>query len=316
MDKRRQSGASVLEKATAFSRVRALLAPTGWNERAVDEASEILESFLSVEVLRRQSKVIQSRTSILENWRYLEYWYFEGAPLSVQIALYVGIELNLLMPPDDQREKLAEFTAFFRAQFAFKSALSASEVVGGWLFPGEAELLWEGVRQTKDMAGSICEIGSWTGRSTILLAAACAHYSPRKAVHIVDDWMFGGKPSLYPYLSDGRGLRDEFEQNLAPWRNLISIHEGEFGAVYENLENNCPDGLSLAFHDAGHNSEDFERDLGLVAPLLRDGGLLFIHDYVSKNFPSGREAIDKWLEREEAFVIEKVVGSCAQIRKA
>lgn len=174
-------------KTQIFDEIRALLTSAGWDARAVDEGKEILDSLLSEEIYNTKSKIVQSRTEILKNWRYLEYWYFEGAPLSVQVALYVGLKMGILTPPQDQLDRIAEFDAHFLNQFAFKTALNTSETVGGWLFPGEPEFLWEGVRQTRDIPGNLCEVGSWTGRSTILLASACQYLSPSKTLHIIDD---------------------------------------------------------------------------------------------------------------------------------
>lgn len=303
-------------KLQIFDEIKGLLASAGWDARAVDEAKEILDSLLSEDIYNTKSKVVQSRTEILKNWRYLEYWYFEGAPLSVQVALYVGLKMEILAPPQDQLDRITEFDTHFSNQLAFKAALNASETVGGWLFPGEPELLWEGVRQTRDIPGDLCEFGSWTGRSTILLASACQYASPSKTLHIIDDWGFGDQPNLYPYLTDNRQLRDEFEHNLAPWSGLLQIHEGVFEKVYADLLRASPDGLSLIFHDAGHTPEDFERDLPLLAAQLNRGGLFFVHDYISKNFKPGHEVIDRWVANNPEFKIEKVVGSCAQIRKS
>ena len=299
-----------------FDDIKGLLASAGWDTRAVDEAIEILDSLLSEDIYNTKSKIVQSRTEILKNWRYLEYWYFEGAPLSVQVALYIGLKTEILTPPPSQSDRITEFNTHFTKQLAFKTALNTSETVGGWLFPGEPELLWEGVHQTRNIPGNLCEIGSWTGRSSIMLASACQHVSPNKTLHIIDDWRFGGQPDLYPYLTDNRQLKDEFEHNLAPWGDRLHIHEGVFQKVHLDLLKASPSGLSMIFHDAGHTPEDFERDLPIIAALLNRGGLLFVHDYISKNFKPGHEVIDRWVANNPEFTIEKVVGSCAQIKKS
>ena len=304
-----------LEISQAFDQVRERLAPTGWDLRAVDEAEQILACMISQREYDAATKVVQSRTEILKEWRYLEYWYFEGAPLSVQISLLVGLQLKLLIPPVNQTQRIGEFTMFFQDQIAFKTARNRSEVVGGWLFPGEPEMLWESVRRTAKTLGDLCEIGSWVGRSTILLASACAEHSPQKCLHVVDDWSFGGQPDIYPYLTTGRHLKAEFEDNLSPWRSIIKIHYGEFKDVFSGLEQECPQGLALVFHDAGHTPEDFERDLPLITPLINSGGLLLIHDYVSRRFSASREAIDRWINSNPDFVLEKVVGCCALIAR-
>lgn len=313
MYKRTETALSTQEALHAFDRMREQIKLTGWDTRVVDEAAQILSCTISQRDYDAATKVAQSCAEILKEWRYLEYWYFEGAPLSVQIALSIGLQLGILQPPIDKKQRIIEFSDFFHNQIAFKTALNYSETVGGWLFPGEAEMLWESVRRTAALPGSVCEIGSWVGRSTILLASACAEHAPNKRLHIVDDWNLGGQPDLYPYLTANRQLKAEFERNLNPWRSNINIHHGEFKDVFAELKRECPYGLDLVFHDAGHTPKDFEQDLPLVAQLINSGGTLIIHDYVSQHFTESRLTIDEWVRSNPEFVIEKCVGSCAMI---
>ena len=303
------------EALLAINQMRKKLKHTGWDLRIVDDAVQILSCTISPSEYAASPNVIQSCVEILKGWRYLEYWYFEGAPLSVQIALSVGLQLGILSPPVEKMGRIEEFKEFFQNQIAFKTAINRSETVGGWLFPGEAEMLWESVRSTAGSPGSLCEIGSWVGRSTILLASACVKHTPNKLLHIVDDWNFGGQPDLYPYLNANRQLKLEFEKNLKPWQGNIIIHHGEFKNVHAGLMQACPNGLDLVFHDAGHTPKDFERDLPLIAQLINSGGMLIIHDYVSQHFAESRHTIDEWLRSNPNFTLNNCVGSCALIEK-
>ena len=287
----------------------------GWSACAIEEARAVLLAVLTHAVYQTAPPAVQSKAEILLSWRYLEYWYFEGAPLSVQIALWVGLETGLLQPPADGLKRIDEFAAFFPRQLAFEAAKRRAEIVGGWIFPGEAELFWETIDATAAVAGDVAEIGSWVGRSSIVLAAGLASLSPRKRLHVVDDWCFGGQPNLYPYLSDKRILRAEFEENTAAWRERIVIHEGLFQDVNGEMAKASESGFSLIFHDAGHTPADFARDLPLIEPLLTPGGYLLIHDYVSKHFCESRTTIDAWIASRPHMSLDTTVGTCAVIKR-
>lgn len=297
----------------ALARMETSLEGTGWGTCHVDEARQILQLMDGAADDADISAAVRSKAQILSGNRYFDYWYFEGAPLSVQIALAVALETGSFIPAAKHMPKCEEFLAFFSEQLAFKRALNWSETVGGWLFPGEPENLWKTVQAYSATSFGICEIGSWTGRSTTLLGAARAHFCPSKPFHVVDDWTFGGQPDLYPYLSDARALRLEFEANMVGFGDAPIIHEAKFqdfavSPAASDLK------FDLVFHDAGHTAEDFERDLPLVAPMLSPDATLLIHDYASHHFKESRHVIDKWVAADSGRSLERTLGSTAVIR--
>lgn len=294
--------------------LRPKVAAAGWDPRAVEEGREILRCVLNPAVLERAPLAIRSKAEILIGWSYLEYWYFDGAPLSTQVALFVGLESGALRPPREGEERMADFRSFFLRQLAFEAAKRQSEVVGGWLFPNEAELFWDCLASISDVPGDVMEIGSWVGRSTILLAAGCEALAPGRRLHVVDDWQFGNQPTLYPYLTARRELRAEFDENLAAWNDLLVVHEGTFQAAAPMLTQ-IHGGFSLVFHDAGHTADDFQRDLPLIYSLLNPGGVLLVHDYVSKNFAEAQAVIDSWIEKHHDLSLAATVATTAVIKR-
>ena len=168
----------------------------------------------------------------------------------------------------------------------------------------------------KERAGTshgICEIGSWTGRSTILLGAARSFHCPAKRLHVVDDWQFGGQPDLYPYLSDARALRQEFESNMEEYLKGCVIHESTF-QDFAHRASSKPQKFDLVFHDAGHTAQDFERDLPLLDRMLAPQATLLIHDYISYHFTDARRVIDSWIGADAARRLERSLGTTAVIR--
>jgi len=299
---------------SSLQQMRPKIAAAGWRVESADEALDILSAVTSHASYASASAAIRSKAETLLQWRYLDYWYFEGASLSVQLALWAGLESGVLEAPPARRARIAEFVAFFPRQLALEAAKRASEIVGGWIFPGEAELFWESLDTVSPLRGDVLEIGSWVGRSSIVLAAGLQAISPSKRLHVVDDWCFGGQPALYPYLSDARDLRAEFEENTSPWRQNIVIHDGLFQNLAAQIAKASGVGFSLVFHDAGHTPADFSRDLPLIEPLLNPGGCLIIHDYVSKQFGESRATIDAWIAARPAMTLERTLSTCAVIR--
>lgn len=298
----------------AFAELRKRVEAAGWASSTVQEARVVLTCLLDPAQLAAAPPSIRSKAAIVTGWNYLEYWYFEGAPLSVQMALWVGLECGLLHLPAAGGEWGCRFKAFFHRQLAFEAAKRKSEVTGGWLFPLEAELFWDRIDSVRTVHGDVLEIGSWAGRSTILLAAGLEALSPSKRLHVVDDWRFGGQPDLYPYLTEDRNLRAEFEENVRPWRERIVIHGGLFQELARSLRFGG-EGFSLLFHDAGHTPSDFARDLPLIEPLMNPGAVLLIHDYESKHFTESQATIKEWVSENPALLFETVVGTTAVVRK-
>ena len=298
----------------SLQQMRPKIAAAGWRVESIDEAIDVLSAVTSRASYASASAAIRSKAEILLQWRYLDYWYFEGAPLSVQLALWAGLECGGLEAPPERRARIAEFVVYFPRQLAIEAAKRASETVGGWIFPGEAELFWESLHTVSSVQGDVLEIGCWVGRSAIVLAAGLEAISPSKRLHVADDWCFGGQPALYPYLSDARNIRAEFEENTSPWRQRIVVHEGLFQDLTDQIAKASEVGFSLVFHDAGHTPADFRRDLPLIEPLLNPGSYLIIHDYVSKQFGESRATIDAWIASRPAMRLERTLGTCAVIR--
>lgn len=80
----------------------------------------------------------------------------------------------------------------------------------GWLYESEARLLWESINSTQ---GDILEVGSYHGRSTVLLAAT------GRAVHAVDP--FDNFDSDDP---TGDSTYKKFMDNVFHSRCLMNVH--------------------------------------------------------------------------------------------
>jgi predicted O-methyltransferase YrrM len=133
------------------------------------------------------------------------------------------------------------------------------------------------------LRGDVAEIGSWQGRSTCFLAAACRDAA--NGVVLAIDHFKGnvGKEASYivgaPDLSDleGNFRRNVRNAGLDPWVRLYAMRSQDAFASH-------PDdfsGLRLLFIDGDHSYEGAHRDLSLFADRLQRGGILVLDDYHS-----------------------------------
>ncbi|MGE3517648.1 MAG: class I SAM-dependent methyltransferase, partial [Vicinamibacterales bacterium] len=140
--------------------------------------------------------------------------------------------------------------------------------------------------------GLVVEVGSWKGRSAIMLAGLLERHSPDGALVCVDTWL-GGLEHLPPELSERWSIRKyrqhgysrlyhQFLSNIVragvadrvvPFPNTSSI-----AAQWMSRQGVRPD---LVFIDGSHEYADVLNDLERYYALLLDGGVLFGDDYGS-----------------------------------
>jgi predicted O-methyltransferase YrrM len=132
-----------------------------------------------------------------------------------------------------------------------------ADVIEGWLTRPEAELL------ARLNVGTWCEIGSYKGRSTIVLALT-------GDFGYAIDW-FQGTPRD---IGEADTL-DEF------WANLDGIRNRRFIVIAERHEDaarEVPPALDLLFLDGDHSFEATASAFSLYAPKVKVGGHVVLHD--------------------------------------
>lgn len=144
----------------------------------------------------------------------------------------------------------------------------------------------------------VIELGSDYGRSTIALASTAS-------VVFAVDWHKG----------DGHaGWRDtapDFITNITRYhvRNKIVAMIGEASLALTRLALGVFD---LAFLDGFHEEATVERDIDLIWPLLKPGGVFAFHDYTVPHF-GVKAAVDRFAAVLSTQVIQPV-HSLAYIR--
>ncbi len=132
---------------------------------------------------------------------------------------------------------------------------------------------------TADAAGEILEIGSYKGKSTVVLARA-ARISGRAGVVAVDPLT----PDAVEFTAVSSGadpamVRDEFYANLerSGVRDQVEFHEMTSGRLAESW--NRP--IRLLWIDGDHSYASAKSDFSKFAPYLTDGAIVAMHDVLN-----------------------------------
>lgn len=154
------------------------------------------------------------------------------------------------------------------------STLAAIDGVEGWLSEGQARRLWECARRVP-AGGRIVEIGSFRGRSTIVLSRAA---SPDVEVVAVDPHGGGdrGPREIAPDAPRGERDHDAFHANLrrasaeAGVRHVRRTSQDALGEI------DCP--VDLLYVDGAHRYAPARADLERWGDRVRPGGTMLVHD--------------------------------------
>lgn len=146
-----------------------------------------------------------------------------------------------------------------------------AEDVEGWLSAGEARLLYSLARECSGKGG-IVEIGSWKGKSTIILANG-SRQGARGRVYAVDPHT-GSEEHVLIY-----GKVDTYGEFLANLRKagvedmVVPIRKTSVEAA---ADFRLP--VELIFIDGAHDFASVKNDFEAWFPLLADGGKVVFHD--------------------------------------
>jgi len=159
----------------------------------------------------------------------------------------------------------------------FDDALASVAGVEGWMTPGQARLLWDCASELKPGA-SVVEIGSFRGRSLIVLANAAPD-----DVELV---------AIDPHAGNDRGpqeingfVEQAAEDNVQFWANLRAAGVAERVRHVRKFSNDAlvdVDGeIDLLYIDGAHRFTPAAADIREWGARVTPGGTLLIHDSFS-----------------------------------
>jgi predicted O-methyltransferase YrrM len=156
----------------------------------------------------------------------------------------------------------------------FAGALDAVATVEGWMSDAQAERLWQAARRVPE-SGQIVEIGSFRGRSTIVLARG-AH--PSVEVVAIDPHGGGdrGPNEIAPDAARGDADHAAFTANLAATGTTDRIRHVRkpSGAALSDVTGR----IDLLYIDGAHRYRPAKDDIQRWGDRVAPRGSLLIHD--------------------------------------
>jgi predicted O-methyltransferase YrrM len=159
----------------------------------------------------------------------------------------------------------------------FEEALALVQEVGGWLTSGQARRLWERARRVQPPR-SIVEIGSFQGKSTIILGSAAPPAVPVVAIdpHAGTD---RGPDEIRGYEAEGADDHERFLANLA--RAGLSDRVRHLRLRSAEAVRSVPGEIGLLYIDGAHRFQPALSDIKTWGDKVPHGGTMLIHDNFS-----------------------------------
>lgn len=154
--------------------------------------------------------------------------------------------------------------------------------IEGHLFFEDIRVLYNAVEKDLRKKGTlnILEIGSFKGLSAIVMANAL---QGKGKITCVDSWCEEERFKCY----------DEFLENIKNYPNIL--HYRVNSADFKSNEK-----YDLIFVDGGHDYQSCAKDLDNVYPMLKNGGILFGHDYIDNNPNVGvKQAVEEFVAKNK-----------------
>ena len=165
--------------------------------------------------------------------------------------------------------------------------ISLATHVYGWLTDAEAGALLDLARTaTPDRGAVIVELGSWQGKSSLLLAAGVLGKSGAR-IFCVDpfseDESHAYQAKYYAHLIGRRTLEDNFRRNMRRCGVGHIVHP--IKGYSHDVVLSWKEPIDLLFIDASHEYESVYRDFADWSPFVKVGGTIAFHDVAPDTWP-------------------------------
>jgi predicted O-methyltransferase YrrM len=191
--------------------------------------------------------------------------------------------------------------------------LKRMKKIQGWLEEEEADLLLATCNRacsTLPADSAVVEIGSFCGRSTVVLGSVVKSLGTQTKVFAIDshDGMVGAAGSRSGVTSLGSTL-DVFRRNIAE-SGLTSVVEAIVKRSYEVAWEKP---IALLFIDGLHDYENVSRDFHHFESCVIEGGYVAFHDYADY-YPGVKKFVDEVIALPNFELVHRA-GSMIVVRK-
>ena len=191
--------------------------------------------------------------------------------------------------------------------------IDAMRPIQGWFHEDEARLLIDVVaRADRELGGPwmVVEIGSYHGRSTVVLGGAVAALRPDARVYAID-------PHEGELYAPGPGTEgtavpptaDIFTANIATAGLLNTVHPIQL----PSYEVAWDQPIGVLFIDGLHDYDNVSRDFRHFEPWILSGGYTAFHDYAS--FAGVAHLVDEILREGQHHEVARI-GTMIVVRRA
>lgn len=175
----------------------------------------------------------------------------------------------------------------------------------GWLKDDAAEFLRELVSATDDLPGDFLEIGSWHGRSSVVIGSEVQKLGGR--LYCIDTWNTKSWDEIARTLPKDR-RKFIWEKGKEPFKVFIAnIRAAGLVSVITPLVGSSKSHraawtipLKFIFVDGCHYYE-FVRDDAKWREHLIAGGIIAFHDYTNMRWEGVRAAVDEEMDADDRF---------------
>ena len=188
--------------------------------------------------------------------------------------------------------------------------------ITGWLSEPEALRLFDLARERRARPPVAVEIGSWLGRSSVVIAKGLLAASPTPTLHCVDPWDCAGEDYArpeYEAIADRQPLplREQFAANVRRFgvAHVVRQHVGLSADVALDFTGQ----IDLLFIDANHDYPAVLEDFRLWSSYLAPGGVVAFHD---ADHEGPRAVIDEFVRAAPGWRDRAQVDSLFHARRA
>lgn len=188
----------------------------------------------------------------------------------------------------------------------------AIDGVEGWLTDEQADMLWRYAR-VGPFAGTIVEIGSYCGRSSICLALGAATRQAR--VYCIDPWTWVPEAMTSFRHITRNDMRSSYERFLANIRRAgVEQWITPVPGLSHEVVGRIPSFVDLLFIDGDHTYDGVRRDWDLYTPKLTMSGCVMLHDTEPTRF--GVHQLVQDLADDPRWAIAETVPNAIMYRRA